>query len=122
MTRSRYARIAAIAATLLAGGTAWANDKHEPHSHAFAKDVDALHAALAPLWHAQPGKERTRAVCAQAERLEGLTREIRSGDTKALLASIAALKAQCKANPAKIDAAFAKVHDAFHDLAEPGKH
>lgn len=113
--------VAGIAAALLIGGNAWAEDKREQHSHAFAKDVDALHAALAPLWHAQPGKERTRNVCAQVERLEGLSREIRSGDNKAMLASIAGLKAQCLANPAEIDLAFAKVHDAFHDLAEPGR-
>ena len=114
-------RVTVIAALLLMGGSALANDKGEQHPHAFARDVDALHAALAPLWHAQPGKERARNVCTQVERLDGLAREIRSGDTKAMLASIAGLKAQCLANPAEIDAAFAKVHDAFHDLAEPGR-
>lgn len=113
--------VALIVAALLIGGSALAEDKRERHPHAFAKDVDALHGALAPLWHAQPGKERAREVCAQVERLEGLTREIRSGDNKAMLASIAGLKAQCLANPAEIDAAFAKVHDAFHDLVEPGR-
>lgn len=115
-------RIALIAAALLMGGSALAEDKRAQHPHAFAKDVDALHAALAPLWHAPPGKERARNVCAQAERLEGLSRDIRSGDTKAMLASLAGLKAQCVANPAEIDAVFAKVHDAFHDLAEHGRH
>lgn len=113
--------VALIAALLLIGGSALAEDKRERHPHAFAKDVDALHAALAPLWHAQPGKERARNVCAQVDRLDGLSRDIRSGDNKALLASIAGLKAQCLASPAEIDAAFAKVHDAFHDLAEPGR-
>jgi hypothetical protein len=113
--------VALIVAALLIGGSALAEDKRERHPHAFAKDVDALHAALAPLWHAQPGKERARNVCAQVERLDGLAREIRSGDARAMLASIEGLKAQCLASPAEIDAAFAKVHDAFHDLAEPGR-
>lgn len=114
--------VALIVAALMMGGNVLAEDKRERHSHAFAKDVDALHSVLAPLWHAQPGKERARNVCAQVDRLDGLTRDIRSSDTKAMLASIAALKAQCLANPAEIDVAFAKVHDAFHDLAEPGRH
>lgn len=90
----------------------------EKHVHNFAKDVDALHEVLGPLWHARKGKQRAQNVCAQVGKLESLSREIRSGDNKALLASIADLKTQCKTNPSDIDAAFSGVHEAFHHLAE----
>lgn len=88
----------------------------ERHMHRFARDIDAFHAALAPLWHAPAGKERAQNVCAQAPKLEILAKEVHSGDAKPLLASVTALKAQCQANPADIDAAFSQVHDAFHHL------
>lgn len=106
--------IVATVAILLAGSASAA----EKHRHSFAMDVDALHEVLGPLWHAPKGRERAQNVCAQAGKLESLSREIHSGDTKALLASIADLKAQCKTNPSDIDAAFSGVHDAFHHLAE----
>lgn len=110
--------IAALAATALAG-SASAADNHEKHHHHFAQDLDALHSVLAPLWHAKPGKERSQKVCAQAGQLESLSKDIRSGDNSALLASIAALKAQCQTAPTDIDAVFSQVHDAFHRLIEP---
>lgn len=118
MSKSNTNVIAATVAALLAG-SAIAEDQHERHAHSFAKDVDAFHATLAPLWHARPGKERSENVCAQTGKLESLATEVHSGDTKPLLASIAALKTQCKTSPTKIDAAFAEVHEAFHRLTEP---
>jgi hypothetical protein len=114
MPRNINTLIIVLAAALATGSAAAAGT--------FAKDVDALHAVLAPLWHAKPGKERSQNTCAQAAQMEQLTREIHSGDTKTLLASISTLKAQCETNPNDIDAAFSHVHDAFHHLAEPGGH
>lgn len=112
--------IALLAATLLAGSAFAAEPpEHHPHHHAFAQDVDAFHAALAPLWHARPGKERTRNACAKAADLETLAGNIRSADAKPLLGSIAAFKKQCQTSPGKVDAAFSDVHDAFHHLIEP---
>jgi hypothetical protein len=108
----------AIVATLLAA-SALAEDNHEKHHHRFAADVDALHSVLAPLWHATAGKERSQNVCAQTGKLESLSKDIRSGDNKALLASITTLKAQCQTSPTEIDAAFSQVHDAFHRLIDP---
>lgn len=93
----------------------------EKHMHSFAKDVDAFHAALAPLWHAPAGKERAQNVCAQANKLESLATDIRSGDAKPLRASITTLKAQCQTNPADIDTAFSQVHEAFHHLVMPNR-
>ena len=122
MLRKVTNSIALIVAALLAGG-AIAAEQHENHRHhAFAKDVDALHAVLAPLWHARPGKERSQNVCAKTNELERLAGDIRSGDPKSLLLAIAALKKQCQASPTNIDAAFFDVHEAFHRLAEPGGH
>lgn len=108
--------IAAIA-VLMTGGV-FAQDSHEKHAHDFAKDVDAFHAVLAPLWHAKAGKERSQKVCTQADKLEKLGRDIKGGDATPLVESLTALKVQCQENPTKIDAAFSKVHEAFHRLAE----
>lgn len=109
--------IAATLAALLAG-SAEAADRHEQHHHDFAQDVDAFHAVLAPLWHARPGQERTRNVCAQTTQLASRAAEIRSGDAKTLVASVAALQQRCQTQPADIDAAFFDVHQAFHHVAE----
>lgn len=114
MLKKQMKVIVATVAILLAG-TAGAAEKHR---HNFAQDVDALHEVLGPLWHAPKGRERAQNVCAQAGRLESMSREIHSGDTRALLASIADLKAQCKSDPSGVEAAFSRVHDAFHHLAE----
>ena len=121
MPRKLTYLIVAIAATLLTG-SASAESNHEKHTHNFAKDVDAFHAALAPLWHSSTSKERSQKVCAQASKLETLAKDIQSGDAKTLVASIVDLKAQCQANPTDIDAVFSKVHDAFHHLIEAKAH
>lgn len=118
MPKKRTKLIVAIAATLFAG-SAVAENPHEKHTHHFAKDVDAFHAALAPLWHARAGKKRSQNACAQAGKLEALAKDIHSGDAKMLVASIVDLKAQCQANPGNIDATFSEVHEAFHRLIEP---
>jgi hypothetical protein len=115
----RNTKVIAAIATALMICTAIADNQHESHANSFVKDVDAFHDALAPLWHAKPGTERSQNVCAQADKLENLALEIHGSDTKPLLASIAALKAQCKTSPPSIDAAFADVHEAFHHLTEP---
>lgn len=123
MPRKITNSIALIVAALLAGG-ALAAEQHDNHRHhhTFAKDVDALHAVLAPLWHARPGKERSQNVCAKTNELERLAGDIRSGDPKLLLQAMAALKKQCQASSTDIDAAFFDVHEAFHRLAEPKGH
>lgn len=104
--------------TTLIGGSVIAETEHNEHAHNFSNDVDALHATLAPLWHEQAGRVRSKKVCARADKLETLTRNIQTGDTTPLLESIVALKSQCKTNPTKIDDVFSKVHEAFHGLAE----
>jgi hypothetical protein len=112
--------VAIVVAMLI--GSAIAEDRHERHEHRFANDVDAFHSALAPLWHARAGRERSQKVCAQASKLESLAKEIHSADAKPLLASIASLRTQCRASPTEIDGVFSQVHEAFHRLAEPIGH
>jgi hypothetical protein len=121
MPRKQTHLIVLIVAAL-AVGAASAEDRHEEHAHRFAKDVDAFHSALAPLWHMRAGKERTQSTCAQAAKLGSLAKAIQSANAKPLVTSVAALEAQCQTNPTDIDTAFAQVHDAFHRLAEPGRH
>lgn len=110
--------IVLTAAALLTGG-AIAAEPRGGHHHAFAKDVDAFHAVLAPLWHARPGKERSLQVCAKAKQLEKLAGDIRTSDSQALAAAAGALTKQCQSGPNGIDAALFDVHEAFHHLAEP---
>jgi hypothetical protein len=121
MPRKLAHLIVSIAAALLVGSPG-AEEQPERHAHGFAQDVDAFHSALAPLWHARTGTERSRQVCEQAPRLESLAKEIRSADAQPLLASLAALRTRCGTRPSEIDAVFSQVHEAFHRLAEPRDH
>lgn len=112
--------IAVVLAALWAGGAA-AQGFREPHPHDFAKDVDAFHSILAPVWHMPLGKERSRRACAQADNLQAAAGAIRSADATQLSGAVSAFKAQCQGNPAQVDAAFAQVHDAFHHLMEAAR-
>lgn len=107
--------VAALAALSLS--SAMADEHGHPHPH-FAPDVDAFHALLAPVWHARPGKARSRNACAKAGELAQSAGEIRSTDASALVAAIGQLQAACKSKPAGIDAAFFDVHEAFHQLID----
>lgn len=119
-TQSKNAMPQQITKTLLAiAATLWlGNALAQGHHHQFAADVDAFHSVLAPVWHARPGKERSRNACAKTGQMEALAKDIRSADASPLQASVAALKATCRATPANIDAALFDVHEAFHRLTE----
>ena len=110
----------AIMGVLWAGAAA--SEGMGEHPHSFPKEIDAFHSELAPLWHSPAGMERSRKVCAKAPILERLAIAIPGGNTKLLLTSVAALKAQCQAGPANIDAPFSQVHEAFHRLIEHQQH
>ena len=107
----------ALMAAHWVGGAA-ADDGH-PMRHHFPQDVDAFHSVLAPIWHARPGKERSRNACAKAGDMESLARDIRSADATPLAASVASLKVKCQGGEAEVDAALFDVHEAFHRLIEP---
>ncbi|HJW25929.1 MAG TPA: hypothetical protein VJ576_13625 [Rhodocyclaceae bacterium] len=108
--------IALVAAHWVGGAVA--EDRHPMHHH-FPQDVDAFHSVLAPIWHARPGKERSRNACAKAAEMEGLAKDIRSADAAQLVASVATLKQKCQGGDAEVDAALFDVHEAFHRLIEP---
>ena len=86
--------------------------------HHFPKDIDAFHALLAPIWHAQPGPARSRNACAKVAEMEAGARDIRSTDATSLVAAIAALKAKCQGPQAEVDVALFDVHEAFHGLID----
>lgn len=98
-------------------GTATADEHGHAHPH-FSPDVDAFHSLLAPLWHARPGKARTRNACSSAGEMAKSAADIRSADATALVAAIHRLQSTCKSKPAEVDAAFFDVHEAFHHLID----
>lgn len=110
--------VLAVAASVISS-PAFAGDKHEHHHHHHneAKEVAAFHSSLAPLWHAPAGQARIDDACAQAAKLETLANDIKSSHADALKAAVAAFKEQCKTNPGEAEAAFGKLHDAFHKVA-----
>ena len=103
--------------TALWVGAAAAEEHGHMHPH-FAPDIDAFHTLLAPIWHNQPGKARSRNACAQAGKMSESAAQIRSADARALVATIANLKSTCKTKPTAVDTALSDVHEAFHRLIE----
>lgn len=96
-------------------GAAIADDHHHHH---LAKDVDAFHAVLAPLWHARPGPERLPNACAKVDDMTRLASEIRSTNASKLAVTITSMKAACQGKPGDVDGAFYDVHEAFHQLLD----
>lgn len=120
MPRTTHLRIALAVAALWAGSAA-AQGFRDPHPREFAKDVDAFHSILAPVWHMPLGKERSRQACAQSDKLQAAAGAIRSADGTQLIGAVSAFKTQCQGNPAQVDEAFAQVHEAFHHLIEAAR-
>jgi hypothetical protein len=122
MTRHLTTTLFAVSSALCTSlAVAAAAEHHGHHHHQFAKDIDAFHAVLAPIWHSSPGKERQQAACAKAGEMQKLAREVRSADARALDESVARLNTSCKSQPAGVDKALHDVHEAFHGLIEPKK-
>ncbi len=109
--------ILTMAAMVFLGGVALAEEPGHMH-HKFAKDIDAFHAVLAPVWHARPGPERTQDACAKAGEMARLATEIRSANASQLIATIPMLKAKCNSDQGGVDAALFDVHEAFHHLID----
>lgn len=104
---------AATSAALLLTGAAHAEGQHKHH---FAKDVEAFHSVLSPLWHAPASPERSANTCNAAPELIKLADAIRSADASALKAKAELLQKQCANAPANIETEFSALHDAFHAL------
>jgi hypothetical protein len=104
-------------ALLLLSGSA-GSEEHSKYKeeHVSAKDVDAFHSVLSPLWHAPKGKERAANICAKTSELENLAKGIQSTDAKKLQAAILVLKEKCQTSAPDVDAVFSRVHDEFHHI------
>jgi hypothetical protein len=106
-------------------------------------EMTKFHDILRPLWHAEKGPKRMADTCAAIAELRSTADAVAKATpptqanadtwttgTRALVAAVTDLEAVCKANEsAKFEAAFGKVHDAFHALMtaagmkhEPGEH
>ncbi|HTM23472.1 MAG TPA: hypothetical protein VL172_23275 [Kofleriaceae bacterium] len=82
----------------------------------FPEPVRKFHDVLAPLWHMEVGTERTLKTCASIADLE---REAGPLADATLDASLADLEKACgEPDRPRFDAAFTKVHESFHAIAE----
>lgn len=105
--------IAATAVALLLTGAVQADGQHKHH---FAKDVEAFHSVLSPLWHAPASPERSANTCKAAPELIKLADAIRSADASTLKTKAELLQKQCANAPTNIETEFGALHDAFHAL------
>lgn len=117
--RNRAIRIAllTLASMLLVNVGGVAAQEHH-HQHRFARDVEAFHDVLAPVWHAHPGPERLQVACGKADSMLDLAKAIRSTDAHDLAVAVATFKAKCLADRESAEPALGAVHDAFHGLIE----
>jgi hypothetical protein len=92
--------------------------------------IAKFHATLAPRWHAAQGPQRMTDTCATVAELRGEADAIAAADPpggsdaaawsaggKQLALAVLALDRACKASDgAAFEAAFAEVHERFHDV------
>jgi hypothetical protein len=110
--------------------------QHEGGEHhpPMSAEMTAFHDVLKPRWHAEPGAQRTKDTCdavpqfqtdadavAKSVPPQSTHADAWTASTRALVAAVADLDTACKSNDAaKFDAAFGKVHEAFHSLMAQG--
>lgn len=103
------------------------------HHHDFPSTMSEFHHTLAQLWHAQPGPERSRAVCGRASQLRTLARGVEAaplpqsarddsaGWTRAvknMVVSVDQLVALCSGpDSAESEQALGRIHQAFYGVA-----
>ena len=102
------------------------------HQHDFPGAISEFHHTLARLWHAQPGPERSRAVCDRASQLRALAhgvqaaplpqsaRDDSTGWTRAvknMVGSVDQLVVVCSGpDSAESEQALGRVHQAFYGV------
>lgn len=103
------------------------------HQHDFPGAISEFHHTLAQLWHAQPGPERSRAVCDRASQLRTLADNVEAGPlpqsarddsdgwkqaVKSMVASVDQLMAVCSGpNRVESEQALGRIHQAFYGVA-----
>ncbi|MGX5172623.1 hypothetical protein ACUR5C_01185 [Aliikangiella sp. IMCC44653] len=87
--------------------------------HQFSEPVAALHKVLAPLWHAESGKERQGNTCDNILTMTKLSAEIDASEK--LLKTLNDLDLTCNGTISAFDAQFHIVHDAFHEIVDREK-
>lgn len=102
--------------------------EHPGEHQKLTPELDAFHATLSPRWHAEAGPQRMKDACAAVPELQTQAGAIKAAAAPAgvdgtawtttagnLEASLAGLSTACgTGDQAQFDAAFTKVHDAFH--------
>ena len=116
MSQNLASKYLVTAFAVIASGHALA-DEPGHQRHKLAKDLDAFHALLAPVWHARPGPERLKNACTKADDMARLASEIYSTDASKLVSSVSALRTSCQ-NKGDVDGALYDVHEAFHHLID----
>lgn len=95
-----------------------ASAPHEEHEQ-MSPELGKFHDVLAPHWHAEAGAKRQADTCAAIGEFRAAAGPV---GAKRLSEAVEALDAACKAGDAgRFDAAFARVHEAFHAQLEHGK-
>jgi hypothetical protein len=87
--------------------------------HQFSEPVAALHKVLAPLWHAESGKDRQANTCDNILPMKKLSRAIEASEN--LLETLNDLKLTCNGTISEFDQQFHIVHDAFHKVVDREK-
>lgn len=103
------------------------------HQHDFPATINEFHHTLARLWHAQPGPERSRAVCDRASQLLTLAHGVEAAPlpqgarddsagwsraVKNMVGSVDQLVAVCSGpSSAESEQALGRIHQAFYGVA-----
>jgi hypothetical protein len=110
--------------------------EHAGEEHAsLTPEMTRFHELLRPLWHADKGPARMKSTCdataqlqteadavAKATPPEPANADTWTAGTRALVGAVGDLTTACKGTDnAAFEAAFGKVHDAFHVLMEAGE-
>jgi len=95
-------------------------DHHEHEMENMSPALARFHDLLAPLWHAPPGTARVQSTCEAIGDFKKRAADVPNAQD--LTAAIGELEKVCiaKGSDKDFDAAFGKVHDAFHHALEAG--
>jgi len=130
MNRSTLLALALAAAACGSHSESGSNSKPESEQHehemeSMSPELARFHDVLAPHWHAAKGAQRVTDTCGAIDefksRADAVAKAMPAGAQ--LVAAVQELERACAAENQALgfDAAFGKVHEAFHHLLEAGK-